>query len=186
MCAPLIGPNARISAISAPAVARVFASSASATFPPASRSAMTPLPTTVASSSAVATISATTRRPRLGCVMSGSPASRWATDLEQPLHVPLQDRLRRELVVGPRSFAPGLHHGRVPEDPELAGSVRLRQSQGALHVADAQLAMAEQGDDPQAGFVPQRLEQARDLPDLEGRSPRNGWMPSRDAHNGMS
>jgi hypothetical protein len=45
---PEIGPNVRTSAASAAPVAIVFASSASATFPPASRSAMMPEPTTAA------------------------------------------------------------------------------------------------------------------------------------------
>ena len=61
-CAPETGPKARISATSAPPVASEFASSASATFPPASRSPMIPEPTTATSSSAVPQASATARR----------------------------------------------------------------------------------------------------------------------------
>ena len=56
-CAPLIGPNVRISATSPAPVAMVLASSAIATFPPASRSPMMPEPTTVASRNAVPTAS---------------------------------------------------------------------------------------------------------------------------------
>ena len=51
-----------ISAYSAPPVAMALASSASPTFPPDSRSAMMPEPTTAASSSAVPKASATTGR----------------------------------------------------------------------------------------------------------------------------
>ena len=63
-CAPETGPNARMIATSAPPVAIAFASSAIATSPPASRSAMMPEPTTAASSSAVPTASAVARRAR--------------------------------------------------------------------------------------------------------------------------
>src|SRR5688572_11060497 len=55
-------PNIRISATSPAPVAIVLASSAIATLPPASRSAMIPEPTTTASSSAVPSPSATSRR----------------------------------------------------------------------------------------------------------------------------
>ena len=60
--APLIGPKVRISATRPAPVAMVLASKASAMLPAASRSAMIPEPTTVASKSAVPTASATTRR----------------------------------------------------------------------------------------------------------------------------
>ena len=70
-CAPEIGPNARMSATSAAPVASVFASSASATFPPASRSPMMPEPTTAASSIAVPTASATARRRKSGEAATG-------------------------------------------------------------------------------------------------------------------
>ena len=52
-CAPEIGPKVRINATSVAPVAMVFASSAIATFPPASRSPMMPDPTTAARSRAV-------------------------------------------------------------------------------------------------------------------------------------
>src|SRR5580658_293440 len=61
-CAPEIGPNVRINATRAAPVAIVFARSAIATFPPASRSPMMPEPTTAASSKAVPIASATARR----------------------------------------------------------------------------------------------------------------------------
>ena len=63
-CAPEIGPNVRIRATSTAPVASVLASSAIATLPPASRSAMMPEPTTAARSSAVPTPSAVMRRGR--------------------------------------------------------------------------------------------------------------------------
>src|SRR5688500_12986984 len=62
-CAPEIGPNVRISATSAAPVAIVLASSAIASLPPASLSAMMPEPTTVASSIAVPSASERARRP---------------------------------------------------------------------------------------------------------------------------
>src|SRR5579864_3637048 len=61
-CAPDIGPNANINATSAAPVAIVFARSAIATFPPASRSPMMPEPITVARRRAVPSASATARR----------------------------------------------------------------------------------------------------------------------------
>ena len=66
--APEIGPNVRISATSAAPVAMVFARSAIATFPPARRSPMMPEPTTVASSRAVPSPSATVRRAKSTCI----------------------------------------------------------------------------------------------------------------------
>ena len=65
MCAPEMGPNVRISVTSPAPVASVFASRATATFPPASDSPMMPEPMTTATSSAVANSSATARRERL-------------------------------------------------------------------------------------------------------------------------
>src|SRR5207302_3371497 len=64
--APEMGPKVRIKATSAAPVASVFASSATATLPPARRSPMMPEPTTAASSIAVPTASATRRRSRPG------------------------------------------------------------------------------------------------------------------------
>ena len=64
-CAPEMGPKVKISATNTAPVARVFASSAMATFPPASRSPMMPEPTTPASRSAVPTASAVSRRARV-------------------------------------------------------------------------------------------------------------------------
>src|SRR6266403_1447375 len=61
-----MGPNVRIRAMSAAPVAIVFASNANATFPPASRSAMIPDPTTAATSSSVPRHSAVRRLGRLG------------------------------------------------------------------------------------------------------------------------
>src|SRR5579863_7766395 len=60
--APEIGPSARISATRAAPVARELASSARATFPPASRSAMIPDPTTAISRNAVPNASLAARR----------------------------------------------------------------------------------------------------------------------------
>ena len=59
-----MGPNVRISAISAAPVAKVFASKARPTFPPQSRSAMMPDPTTVATRSPVPSASEVTRLAR--------------------------------------------------------------------------------------------------------------------------
>jgi hypothetical protein len=67
-CAPEIGPNVRISAASAAPVAIVFASSASATFPPANRSAMTPEPTTADTKNPVPTNSAAILRERFAVI----------------------------------------------------------------------------------------------------------------------
>src|SRR6266404_1438510 len=65
-CAPEIGPKVRIRANSAAPVAIVLASNANATFPPASRSAIIPEPTTVATRSSVPKNSAVTRLGRFG------------------------------------------------------------------------------------------------------------------------
>src|SRR6202007_2472606 len=65
-CAPEIGPNVRIRAISAAPVAIVFASNANATLPFASRSAMIPEPITAATSNNVPRNSAVRRLGRLG------------------------------------------------------------------------------------------------------------------------
>ena len=64
--APEMDPKVRIRATSAAPVAIVFASNANATFPPASRSAMIPDPTTAATSSSVPRNSAVRRLGRLG------------------------------------------------------------------------------------------------------------------------
>src|SRR3981081_4340156 len=61
-CAPEIGPNARIRATSAVPVATAFASSATATLPPANRSPMMPEPTTAISRKAVPNASVAARR----------------------------------------------------------------------------------------------------------------------------
>src|SRR6266404_4299478 len=65
-CAPEIGPKVRIRANSAAPVAIVLASNANATFPPASRSAIIPEPTTAATRSSVPRNSAVTRLGRFG------------------------------------------------------------------------------------------------------------------------
>ena len=57
-------------ATSAAPVAIVFASNATATFPPANRSPMMPDPTTAARSSAVPTASAVARRAMVNCCVS--------------------------------------------------------------------------------------------------------------------
>src|SRR5437868_6810499 len=59
-------------ATSAAPVATVFASSASATFPPESRSAMIPEPTTAATRNAVPRNSDATRRDRLAVIVGQS------------------------------------------------------------------------------------------------------------------
>src|SRR5438105_1244661 len=187
MCAPLIGPKVRISATSAPPVASALASSATARFPPARRSAMIPLPTTAASSSAVARLSATNRRPRPRLIRSlacgGSPY------LEQTLYVLLQDglageasdqsmelpfgeavRLLREPVVGPGPVAPRLRHARVAQNGQLPRGVRLGEAESVLDMADAELAVAEHRDDAQPGIVSQRLEEPGGRADLQHRS----------------
>src|SRR6185312_10233930 len=61
-CAPEIAPKVRINVTSIAPVAKVLASSAMATFPPASRSPMIPEPITAASRNAVPRNSATARR----------------------------------------------------------------------------------------------------------------------------
>src|ERR1041384_168200 len=61
-CAPEIEPKVDIKAASAAPVAMVLASKATATLPPDRRSPMMPEPTTAASSNAVPTASAVTRR----------------------------------------------------------------------------------------------------------------------------
>ena len=60
-CAPDTGPKIRMRTGSIAPVASALQSSASATFPPVSRSAMMPEPITVASSSAVPSASASAR-----------------------------------------------------------------------------------------------------------------------------
>src|SRR5207248_10522260 len=64
-CAPLTGPKSAISVASTATVAPVFARSATAALPPASRSAMTPEPTTVAASRSDPIASADRRRSTL-------------------------------------------------------------------------------------------------------------------------
>src|ERR1700676_882923 len=65
-CAPEIGPNVKMRATSAAPVANVFASRARARFPLASRSAIMPEPTTVATRKPVPRNSAIRRLGRLG------------------------------------------------------------------------------------------------------------------------
>src|ERR1700686_1804108 len=70
-CAPEMGPKVRMSATSAPPVAIVLASNATATFPPARRSPMMPDPMTVASKSVVPRPSAPNLRMRSGRACGG-------------------------------------------------------------------------------------------------------------------
>jgi hypothetical protein len=67
-CAPDMGPSARIKATIAAPVETVFARSAMATLPPASRSPMIPEPTTAASRNAVPTASVTERLAKSTCI----------------------------------------------------------------------------------------------------------------------
>src|SRR5512145_3017552 len=86
-CAPEIDPKVKINATSAAPVASVLARSARATLPPARRSPMIPDPMTAASSRAVPTVSAVTRRAsenRCGIVMfSASVDLRSSSTLRQ-------------------------------------------------------------------------------------------------------
>src|SRR5882672_3609640 len=82
--APEIGPKVRINATRAAPVASVFASSATATLPPARRSPMMPEPTTAASSIAVPTASATRRRSRPGRLTALTPSARRAAPPAAP------------------------------------------------------------------------------------------------------
>src|SRR5687768_2000434 len=96
ICAPEIGPKARIRHSRAAPVARLFASSAMATFPPDSRSPMMPEPTTAQTSSAVATNSAAAARPLVttGCGATTSRAASLVNDKAEdlPLAVLLDHR----------------------------------------------------------------------------------------------
>jgi hypothetical protein len=78
-CAPLIGPSSAINVPSTATVAAVLAKSATATFPPASRSAMMPEPTTVAASSSDPIASAIKRRDNGSALIGAAPchASRY-------------------------------------------------------------------------------------------------------------
>src|SRR5512138_3315888 len=68
-----MGPNVRMSAVSAAPVAIVLARRAIATLPPARRSAMIPEPTTAASRRDVPTASAASRRAIVRCISVSSP-----------------------------------------------------------------------------------------------------------------
>src|SRR5688572_30846423 len=70
-CAPLMGPNNAMSVASTATVASVFASSASAAFPPASPSAMMPEPITQAASSMAPRDSARIRAATSGHFIRG-------------------------------------------------------------------------------------------------------------------
>src|SRR5258708_36966627 len=74
-----IGPIARIKQINAAPVASVLASSAKATFPPASLSPVIPEPTTAARRKAVPRASATARRERVMDRVSPLRAATWRT-----------------------------------------------------------------------------------------------------------
>jgi len=84
-CAPDTGPNVRISATRAAPVAIAFARSATATFPPARRSAMMPEPTTAARSIAVPVSSAARRRLR-STVFIAMRATPTCQSIQAPAH----------------------------------------------------------------------------------------------------
>jgi len=79
--APLTGPRSAISVPKTATVAAVFASSATATLPPARRSAMMPEPTTVAAKSKDPINSAIRRRDRCSALI-GAPVGRVALCME--------------------------------------------------------------------------------------------------------
>ena len=54
---------------------------------------------------------------------------------------------------------------------EVAGHLGLRQAERLLQVAHAELAVREEGHDPQPRLVAESLEEARERPDVEGGRP---------------
>src|SRR4051812_32160438 len=122
--APEIGPNVRINAASAAAVAMVFASSAIAPFPPDSRSAMMPDPTTAARSIAVPINSAANRRGTSTVIGAASAWRSWLRLLRARRtaratggaveHIQLSERPLKLLPVlsGGWQLLQGIHRGR--------------------------------------------------------------------------
>src|SRR5882724_11972500 len=106
--APAVGASHRNRDVATPAPARcaapvasAFASSATATLPPARRSPMMPEPTTAASRMAVPTAFATTRRSRLG--LTRTPSRRAHAERHRPLRQPRLDA-RLDLVTHPPKY----------------------------------------------------------------------------------
>src|SRR5207237_6644909 len=93
-CAPETASNANIRATRAAPVAMVFASSASAAFPPDSRSAIIPEPTTAATRNPVPTNSATTRRDKLAFIVRRSVQLLFAVPCDQVNSGPMRETNR--------------------------------------------------------------------------------------------
>src|SRR5688500_12134847 len=157
--APDTFPKARMSAISPKAVAIEFSSSCSPSSPGESRWAKIPEPTTMATSRPVPTASATTPRARaLRSVISAarSPGRSRRRSLPGEIDEPAAEVLDRggpQPVVGPVPEPLALHQTGVPEDPEVVAHERLRCIERLDQMADAELLVGQQPENP----PPQRL-----------------------------
>lgn len=95
--------------------------------------------------------------------------------------------LVRDPVVDPRAVAPSIDDAGRLGDAELARAVRLADPQRRLEVADAQLAVDEQRDDPDTRLVPERAEHAGQGTNIfEVRSARRTSCGRRESASAMT
>ena len=151
-CPPDTGPSARMSTASPSAVAVEFSSSCRPTWPGESRSAAMPEPTTMVTSRAVPTNSASRRR---GMDVSTGGAAGRSGRLRQPVDDVAHrvEGARPQPVVGEPAGGLGGDEAGLPQGAQVVGHQGLAEVELLLEVADAERLPAEQPEDPQPDRV---------------------------------
>lgn len=89
-------------------------------------------------------------------------------DLEQILLESLQGRPTSNAVVHPSPIPSGFHQPNPSQFAQMPGDFILRDSEGVHQLADAQLFLEEQADQPKAGRISQGRQERDDVLCLDG------------------
>jgi hypothetical protein len=152
---------------------------------------MIPDPTTAARRSAVPSASDVARRR----TPERSVAVTSTSDADEALEIALQQLaiskllderldllcalwviLLGERIVDPGAIATGIDDSGRTKDREMSRDVRLRDFEDVLKMADAELALRQEGDDPEPSFVSERLEHARHRAQVDREVSRHSNM----------